>query len=286
MSGAEAASPPEGNIYQQILTQLSDSVTTNTTAAASSPAPKKEASEPPKTELVHSSTEEKHGSKAHEKKHAHGHAHHGHGHSHSHHKHHKKQKKHGAHHKHNTKKPEKFEIKDVEVELIKGKANGEEPKQAAASTSQAEKDQKKQESTTADVKSAVQTEAKAETKKEATEGKAKTGEKKSHGHKSEAQKAIQELKKSSKQLENKVKKLQVEDDPSDKIEETFAERAVIHKAVKKIDNTEGEDLIDSFINEQGPSSATNSWLSENVEADKSATASDTSISSSTASSLV
>ena len=81
MSGAEAASPPEGNIYQQILTQLSDSVTTNTTAAASSPAPKKEASEPPKTELVHSSTEVKHGSKAHEKKHAHGHAHHGHGHS-------------------------------------------------------------------------------------------------------------------------------------------------------------------------------------------------------------
>ena len=78
----------------------------------------------------------------------------------------------------------------------------------------------------------------------------------------------------------------MEDDPSDKIEETFAERAVIHKAVKKIDNTEGEDLIDSFINEQGPSSATNSWLSANVEADKSATVSDTNISSSTASSLV
>lgn len=44
----------------------------------------------------------------------------------------------------------------------------------------------------------------------------------------------------------------MEDDPSDKIEDTFTERAVIHGAVKKIDNTEGEDLIDSFINEQEP----------------------------------
>jgi len=53
---------------------------------------------------------------------------------------------------------------------------------------------------TADKKSAVQTETKTESKKEA-EGKAKGTEKKSHSHKNEAQKAIKELNKSSKQLE-------------------------------------------------------------------------------------
>lgn len=57
----------------------------------------------------------------------------------------------------------------------------------------------------------------------------------------------------------------MEDDPSDKIEDTLTERAVIHGAVKKIDNVEGEDLIDSFINESEPTQPTNSWLSTNVE---------------------
>jgi hypothetical protein len=57
----------------------------------------------------------------------------------------------------------------------------------------------------------------------------------------------------------------VEDDPSDKIEDTLTERAVIHGAVKKIDNSEGEDLIDSFINESEPTQPTNSWLSTTVE---------------------
>lgn len=68
----------------------------------------------------------------------------------------------------------------------------------------------------------------------------------------------------------------MEDDPSDKIEDTFTERAVIHGAVKKIDNTEGEDLIDSFINEQEPAQATNSWLSTNVEGNAEASASESS----------
>lgn len=59
-----------------------------------------------------------------------------------------------------------------------------------------------------------------------------------------------------------------EDDPSEKIEETLTERAVIHKAVEKIDKNDGEDLIDSFINESDPAQQTNSWLSSNVEGQK------------------
>ena len=66
----------------------------------------------------------------------------------------------------------------------------------------------------------------------------------------------------------KKKKYKFEDDPSDKIEETLTERAVIHKAVEKIDKTDGEDLIDSFINESEPAQQTNSWLSTSVEGDK------------------
>jgi len=41
---------------------------------------------------------------------------------------------------------------------------------------------------------------------------------------------------------------------------------VIHKAVTKIDNNDGEDLINSFITESDTTSQnTNSWLSEPVE---------------------
>ena len=69
----------------------------------------------------------------------------------------------------------------------------------------------------------------------------------------------------------------MEDDPSDKIEDTLTERAVIHGAVKKIDNSEGEDLIDSFINEQEPAQPTNSWLSTNVEGNTDTSASDSSV---------
>lgn len=32
----------------------------------------------------------------------------------------------------------------------------------------------------------------------------------------------------------------------------MTERAIFHKAVKKIDNNDGEDLISSFINESDP----------------------------------
>lgn len=45
----------------------------------------------------------------------------------------------------------------------------------------------------------------------------------------------------------------------------MTERAVIHGAVTKIDNSVGEDLIDSFINEKEQTPTTNSWLSSNVE---------------------
>ena len=66
----------------------------------------------------------------------------------------------------------------------------------------------------------------------------------------------------------KPKKQHFEDDPSDKIQETLTERAVIHKEVEKIDKTDGEDLISNFINESDPTQQTNSWLSTKVEGQK------------------
>ena len=77
--------------------------------------------------------------------------------------------------------------------------------------------------------------------------------------------------KSSKKTHKKKKKhFKIKDDPSDKIEDTLTERAVIHKAVTKIDNNDGEDLINSFITESDSDATqnTNSWLSTKVEGDK------------------
>ena len=52
-----------------------------------------------------------------------------------------------------------------------------------------------------------------------------------------------------KEHKKKRKHFKIKDDPSDKIEETLTERAVIHKAVTKINTDEGEDLINNFITE-------------------------------------
>jgi len=74
---------------------------------------------------------------------------------------------------------------------------------------------------------------------------------------------------SKKSHKKKKKHFKIEDDPSDKIEDTLTERAVIHKAVTKIDNNDGEDLINSFITESDTTSQnTNSWLSEPAEGQK------------------
>lgn len=158
---------PKSNntIYKEVLAQLSDTVTTNSTEAASESKPKPQAvathavakhnvtkhnaTKPAATELVHHTTEEKkssHGHK-HKKKHAHGHSlashghkkghGHGHGHSHSSHKqHHKdhKHRKHSGHHKNstkkhnNSKKAEKKVIKDVEIELVTKPKEEQKPK--------------------------------------------------------------------------------------------------------------------------------------------------------------
>lgn len=84
--------------------------------------------------------------------------------------------------------------------------------------------------------------------------KAKKENKKENSHKDETVK--------------KPKKQHFEDDPSEKIEETLTERAVIHKAVTKIDTTDGEDLLSNFINESDPVQQTNSWLSTKIEGQK------------------
>lgn len=72
-----------------------------------------------------------------------------------------------------------------------------------------------------------------------------------------------------KEHHKKRKHFKIKDDPSEKIEETLTERAVIHKAVTKINSDDGEDLINNFITEAdstSPSETSNSWLSQSLSA--------------------
>lgn len=84
-----------------------------------------------------------------------------------------------------------------------------------------------------------------------------------HEAKLKEEKKLAAAQKHGKKSHHKKKKhFKIEDDPSDKIEETLTERAVIHKAVTKIDNNDGEDLINNFITESDSTApTTNSWLS-------------------------
>ena len=89
-----------------------------------------------------------------------------------------------------------------------------------------------------------------------------------HTAKLEEQKKQAAAQKDKKKGHKKKKKhFKIKDDPSDKIEDTLTERAVIHKAVTKIDNNDGEDLINNFITEADSDSSenTSSWLSQPVE---------------------
>ena len=161
MSSDVDAPAHNNSIYKEILTQLSDTVTTNATVASDASKKPKEASKPEHTSLLHQSESEKEAKheKKHKKKHDHGHAlashghKHGHGHGHGHdkghgHSHssrkHRKHRKHSGHHKkekknaedkktEEAKKPhEKKVVTDIDIDLIKSKKE-EQPKPATIS---------------------------------------------------------------------------------------------------------------------------------------------------------
>ena len=112
-------------------------------------------------------------------------------------------------------------------------------------------------------------EQQAQQEKQETQSIAQKSNKKSKKSHKKAKKGNRKGKNSQKdETVKKPKKLHFEDDPTEKIEETLTERAVIHKAVAKIDNTDGEDLLSNFINESDPAQQTNSWLSAKVEGQK------------------